>query len=794
MTTPKETKAILPEFFIAFALPHATRSPTQDEIEEIRNQTVAFWGKQLAESYPKPFLKLDLQVVKSIFGERTGEEKRNLADEFNMYLEVNGEVTFNAKFRSLPSGDEVFREMVAGNSMDYLVAFVRGIKSANLFATALEVTARRLHAPTGSPGGSVVCPSFFVAFSIDQDDPEAQIPDGALPEDMMTEWNKRTHKAMEDNLRKEWPDTFERLDLETSTADKGSNKPDDRFHLYMENEAVVTFSSDPPSPEAVFQVLMKSANTDATVYLLSMHDMEGTPFSCVTMVTIQLVGLEMPKPEELPPPPEKEQDPQDEGEGDPEEGEEEAETDLVTMNVPIFLALVANVDPPAERPKEEELLQFKDLMVRFFYTTVKKEVPHVQYLDLRNERVKFGAGIPEERFNMCVEYDALLQFKKDDEVPEEKMIQSLIMEVNLGSVLAHVKNLEPLCFKHTTEVTMRQKSREKKDAPVVPDSAFEAAVDAPPLLMPPPPPEPAPRAAPIPIEKPKEKPKKVAEKVAPPSPKPEPEPEKPKKPKKVVEKPAPPSPKPEPEPKKPEEKPKKPKKVEEKPAPPSPKKEAQKPVERPRTPPPREKSPPPPQKMQPEPNPKSPTKSSKKDKPKKDKEPPVSPKPKEEKPPAQKVQSSDIYVALKLDTYGGPPTDEQMEQLRKNTCAYFITRLKEEFPTTFADLELIVGKKAFGEEEVRNHVGHQDYSGMNIYIEWITAAEFKVDNVPAKVVGSSRKSVVTDGLPTPYELTKAIVKDCDIIKYLLEYVRVIEDSDFMNATSCHLQQRIEGKD
>jgi hypothetical protein len=177
--------------------------------------------------------------------------------------------------------------------------------------------------------------------------------------------------------------------------------------------------------------------------------------------------------------------------------------------------------------------------------------------------------------------------------------------------------------------------------------------------------------------------------------------------------------------------------------------------------------------------------------------PPASPTPKKPEEPTESVQSSDIYVALKLDTFSGPPTEKQIEQLRKNTRDYFVSRLKEEFPTKFAGLDLNINLTAFGVEDTMKHVGQQDYEGMNVYIEWITEVDFRSDDAPMsptkRVIGSSRRSLVVDGLPTPYELTRAIVRDCDIIKYLLEYVRVIEDSDFTTATACHLQQRIEGK-
>ena len=830
--TIKEVPAILPSFYIAFTLQDTSREPNAVEIEEIRNQTVHFWTKQLAEEFSKPFVRLELNIEKSVFGERRDEDEiPDLGDEFNMYLEVSGQAIFNGKFRGLPTGDEVFRVMVAGDSMDYLVAFVRGIKSGNLFQTALEVTARRVKPVTGSVGGTVVCPSFFVAFALDQDDPEAEIPDGALPDDMVDEWKKRTHTAMENNLRKEWPDTFESFDLDTTLADKGNKKPDARFHIYVENEASVKFSSDPPSPEDVFRILMKSASTDSTVYLLSLHDMEGTPFSCVTMVTIQLVGMEMPEPEELPPMDEKKEDESgDEGENNGEDDGEEA-SDYVTMNLPIFLALVLNVEPPAETPSQEELLEFKDLMLRFFYTTVKKEYPQIKQMDLRETETKFGAGVPEERYNMCVEYDARLQFKEDDEIPEKEVIQKMIMNVNLSSVLAHIKNLEPLCFKHTTEVSMRRKAREKEAAPFVPDAAFEAAVDAPPLLMLPPPiveedieeemtvlppPEavektlkirtdkkktflsdPLPEQAPplvvsqsppvaeISTEQVKEKKKERKEKSK-------------KVPTKAVEKKQSAQPLPfvpltseeetrtaSPVPDTKRDRNEKPKKA--------PKKKSD-----------TKKSPPSPSLPELEPEvdsqhtPKQPTvnkvkKSRNETPPLVPLEPPMSP----QRKPKNRVQSSDIYCAMKLDIFTGPPTDEKMQEFLENTREYFKKQLMKNFPQRFVDLELSFAENIYGAEDTKAKLGTEYYSGMNFCSEFVLTASFHETDSPSspvkKVMGSRERTNVTSGLPSPYELTSAIVRDFNVIKFLLEHVRIIRKSDFTSASTCLMQQRIEGR-
>ena len=58
---------------------------------------------------------------------------------------------------------------------------------------------------------------------------------------------------------------------------------------------------------------------------------------------------------------------------------------------------------------------------------------------------------------------------------------------------------------------------------------------------------------------------------------------------------------------------------------------------------------------------------------------------------------------------------------------------------------------ALSEEEAMKRVGEQDYSGMNIYIEWVTEASFRDDNAAPssptkKVVGSSRRSLIQKGL------------------------------------------------
>ena len=210
-------------------------------------------------------------------------------------------------------------------------------------------------------------------------------------------------------------------------------------------------------------------------------------------MTIQIVGLEMPetKPlEELPPPVElndenkkdvEEEEEKKEEQGSGDESEDDAskkkerklppqppsqpppsQKEIVTQRVPVFLALVVSAEPPAALPNPSELKDFETLILRYFYTVLKNEYPEsLVDMKLKEKETKFDAGIPEPRYNMCVEYKATIRFEKEN-APDEKSIKKLILHVNVGTILAHVRNLDPICFEKATEVSMRKKPMKKK--------------------------------------------------------------------------------------------------------------------------------------------------------------------------------------------------------------------------------------------------------------------------------------------------------------------------------------------
>jgi hypothetical protein len=425
----------------------------------------------------------------------------------------------------------------------------------------------------------------------------------------------------------------------------------------LENDVSATFSSDPPSPMELFSVILKCGTS--TKYLTSMDEITGSSFKTVTNVKIQMIGMETPSrgPDELLGPP------SGPGEGDGEGDEEES----ITLNAPIFLALVIMAEPPpASLPSAEELADFHDLVHRFFYTLLKKEYPD-SLVDMQVSELttKYGAGIPEKRFNMCVEYDAEIRFKAKGPTPDKKLLQLLIVGCNLSSILAHVGTLKPLCFQHSTEVSMRRKGRKKETGPSTSEVPFEAAIASPPSNDPPP--------------------KKATKKETP---------------RKSIK--------------------------------------------------------------------------TKKSEPKKNK--------------LSEVQSSDVFVALKLDGIDSEPTPEEYEMLRQQTHEFFVLRLKQVFPKQFVkmDLQISVHEYGAGKPEAK----------YNVYVEWDVIASFTSSTAssssPARTVAGNKSVTTVDDsdVPGPVELTQALVKDVDLMNYLVEYVRKIEDSAFANTTAGYFQQRI----
>ena len=503
----------IPDFFVALVLPHHDE-PSSEETEELRRQTVEFWNQQLETVYNRrasqttkashlaltcQFQHLDLRVRNAHFGsERVPRE--DLDERFNVYVELTGTATFSTKVssskkgktsrtQSIPTGNQVFRKMIAGDSMDYLCRFVKqetsresAKPSKSVFATAIEVCAMRLEEDPDDHVLEIRSPTFFIALATDPfDEDEARAPTATE----IRNYQRATHDRIRHHLVEEHPDTLVDCQLTLAKSQtEGVKKPDDRFNLYFEHDLVATFAADPPSEDELFALVMRCANQGFSTYVTKLRELEGTPFVAVTLMSIQLTGLEEvpegPKALEDVPEPQKdvveEDSLEEQGSGDESEDSKEGKPKekpppqhiphraLAIRRVPVFLALAISVEPPAQFPTPDELKDFEHLVLRYFYTVLKQKYPKsLVDMELKERDKQFGAGIPEPRFNLCVEYEATLRFDETEmPAPEEKVLKKLVLRVNLSTILAHVRKLHPECFEKCTEVSMRKKPKKEK--------------------------------------------------------------------------------------------------------------------------------------------------------------------------------------------------------------------------------------------------------------------------------------------------------------------------------------------
>ena len=495
----------IPDFFIALVLAQSgsSRGPNEEETDQVRKKTQSFWSKQLKhalKSKKHSFDKLLLTVKDAKYGPVEGIE--NLADKFNMLIEFGAKAVFESE--KAPNGNQIFQKMVAGDSMAYLCEFVKKLASDSPYSTAIEVCARRMNDDGSNEVFVVKAPPFFVAIGLGE--PSSEDEDRPPTEKEIKKFQKKTKEQIVTLLEREYPDTFLECELELLKADNGPKSDGDPFSIYYYEAVTATFSSDPPNSDELFAVIMQCVGSDFTHYVYGLREIDGSPYMAVSTVSIQVCGMEAPEAEDLeslpPPSPEEKKKPESEeeekeeesgDEGEPEDGEpvgepktkpkeeqktRSADEELVNRQVPVFLALAVYAEPPSDLPKEKELELFKDLVLRYFYTILKRDYPdNLLTMKLAEKETKFGAGIPEPRYNMCVEYLADITFKKKD-APDEKTLRKLVIKVDIGSLLTHIKNLEPLCFAKTSEVSMRKKPKaHKRETKTIEDGKFEAAIE-----------------------------------------------------------------------------------------------------------------------------------------------------------------------------------------------------------------------------------------------------------------------------------------------------------------------------
>jgi hypothetical protein len=185
------SKVQIPDFFLALVALGASREATEQDCEELRQQTIHSFTKCLTNTLtlktlnafsctlPNPCLTPRMQIWSR--------------DSTWMYFEVSAEAEFSrASTCAAPSDEDVFGVMLCSESIDYLVEHVREVNPKSIFVATVELSAQRLNIDKKRPRGTVKAPTFYIAFvSRDAHRQPTQ--------EEIEECKKHAHKLIEEN-------------------------------------------------------------------------------------------------------------------------------------------------------------------------------------------------------------------------------------------------------------------------------------------------------------------------------------------------------------------------------------------------------------------------------------------------------------------------------------------------------------------------------------------------------------------------------------------------------------------
>ena len=113
------------------------------------------------------------------------------------------------------------------------------------------------------------------------------------------------------------------------------------------------------------------------------------------------------------------------------------------------------------------------------------------------------------------------------------------------------------------------------------------------------------------------------------------------------------------------------------------------------------------------------------------------------------------------------------------------------FGSIFSEVRLKIHHKAFGTE--------RPDKSFNVYVEWDIDAFYEDGAKELKSVSADRREhTIQDGdtednVPTPDKLTKVLVRDTNVMDYLLQAVQPIKKTAFANVTMGFMAAKTSNK-
>lgn len=127
------------------------------------------------------------------------------------------------------------------------------------------------------------------------------------------------------------------------------------------------------------------------------------------------------------------------------------------------------------------------------------------------------------------------------------------------------------------------------------------------------------------------------------------------------------------------------------------------------------------------------------------------------------VGTSDVFVAFTIPNCDFGPYKREYEALAATTRSFYASHLSNNFASCFRDVQVSVGRTHFG-----RNMPNDKY---NVYLEWDMEASFQAG----------------PDVPDRYQLCRSLVQT-DLMVYLCQHVRMLEDTPFAGATGMFTEQ------
>ena len=340
-----------------------------------------------------------------------------------------------------PNPQELFDCIGENFNEDFLHHVVRGgkkkdigVDSSPIATQAIEIQVRRLK-PHLSEGGAVQLPPFYVAFVCD----EKPVP-RLLNDEEKHKLTQHAYRECMKHLKEAYPKDGHLVDfaiaIDTVEINEDAAKPEPKFNLYVQFDAVATFVDNVPEESMdVFRILTRCMSRE---FLSGARECGGPILGNVIQMAIRVcVWSDLPDMDKV------------RGTGD-------AIYAPMKHHVEFFVALV--VRSLESMPDTDEQQQLDCLVHEFLSNYLLSLYPDMFGEITLESTPKFKAGRPLPRFNHLHQYVATLQFRDDPSHPPPDPVKVLtkIVNCNVGALLSHINGSPSTSntWKRTAEVTL----------------------------------------------------------------------------------------------------------------------------------------------------------------------------------------------------------------------------------------------------------------------------------------------------------------------------------------------------